>query len=368
MIGATGTGFVLSLGPWQRAAKALSARDLFTRTFWFEILLVSVLLAWPVLSSASIGLGFTALQYLAAIVIGLCSGTYNAWFWTTQRTLFLAMTETSNTGRQYGNFQIFVTLFLKSGILIGGLLLDMSHGLWGFIALNLAVYWGMTRWYRQSVSEEKLALSPASNVTLLSSFQFRDRCRSFPVFLLDGVFLFLESHFWLLSLFLVMQEDYSSLGVTVVALALFFAVTFWLLKNTIDKIEGNSVYLVATLLYALSWALRAYVDGELGKSSLLIALMIITFCSSFFRLAFNKRFFDLARDSSGTDYLLVKSYLSQFILGVFYTALSVIFFQFNGVSDKALPLLYGLAAAAAIAYLMYRKTDGDPRPEPANAD
>jgi len=153
----------------------------------------------------------------------------------------------------------------------------------------------MIIWYRTAINTPKLLITEPSPVSLKSSFQYRDRCRSFPVFLVDGIFLFLESHFWLLSLFLVVQEDFSSLGVTVVALAVFFAATFWLLKNTIDTMDGNTVYWVATLLYAGSWLLRAMIDGEMSRNVLLISLMLVTFSSSFFRLAFNKRFFDLAR-------------------------------------------------------------------------
>lgn len=368
MISATGFGFVSSLGPWQRAAKSLSVRDLFTRTFWFEFFLVSVLLAWPLVAATADLAGTAPPHFLAAIVIGLCSGAYNAWFWTTQRTLFLAMTETTNTGRQYGNFQIFVTVFLKSGILVGGLLLDMPYGLWGLIGLTLLVYLGMTTWYRRSLSEEKLNINAGKSVSLRSSFQFRDRFRSFPVFLLDGLFLFLESHFWLLSLFLVIQEDYSSLGLMVVALALFFAVSFWLLKNTIDRFKGNVVYLMATLLYAASWILRAYVDADLSNTFLLIALMFITFGSSFFRLAFNKRFFDLARHSNGTDYLLVKSYLSQCILSGFYLLLALTLFQLDKSATEMLPVLYTCAAAASLGYLLYRKPNSEPRSAQASAN
>lgn len=355
LVSATGAAFTASLGFWQRAAKKIPTRDLLIRTFVIEALLVCALLLVTVLIKPSNAQSASPLLIAAlAVFLGFASGTYNAWFWTTQRTLFLAMTQATNTGRQYGNFQIFVTVFLKVGILIGGLLLDSNNGRIGFLLLNLAIMTGMIVWYRNALGEEKLNLSEGPNITLRGSFSYRDQCRSFSVFLLDGIFLFLESHFWLLSLFLVVQEDFSSLGLTVVALALFFAVTFYLLKNMIDKLTGNSVYLAATALYALSWLLRAYVDAEMTRTALLISLMIITFCSSFFRLAFNKRFFDLARSHNNTDYLLVKSYLSQCVIAVFYGALALALFVSGDSGTGYFPAIYTVAAVLSIGYGMYR--------------
>lgn len=358
LIAATGAAFTLSLRFWQRAAKRLSTGNLLIRTFVFEAVLVCALMLATTVTGSShsevTSVSSPAFITLLAVILGAASGTYNAWFWTTQRTMFLAMTAASNTGRQYGNFQIFVTIFLKVGILIGGLLLDSHYGRLGFLLLNLAIITGMIVWYKNVLGDEKLSLSDGPNISLATSFSYRDRCRSFGVFLLDGIFLFLESHFWLLSLFLVVQEDFSSLGLMVVALALFFAVTFYLVKNTIDKLTGNSVYLIATALYALSWLLRAYVDADMTRNALLVNLMIITFCSSFFRLVFNKRFFDLARLHNNTDYLLVKSYLSQCVLALFYGLLALALYQSGSNGTGYFPALYLMAAALSLGYAMYR--------------
>lgn len=354
LIAATGVGFSLSLNHWQTAAKTQSLRSILFLTFVFEFVLVSILLMWPGFAEGGY-LGVDTPALLGAICLGLISGMYNAWFWTTQRTLFLDMTESTNTGRQYGNFQIFVTVFLKVGILIGGMLLDSNHGQWGLIGLTACVCAGMCFWYDSALGDERLPISQAPNVTLLSSFRYRDACRSFPVFILDGIFLFLESHFWLLSLFLVVQEDFSSLGLMVVALALFFAITFWLLKNTIDSFTGNSVYITATGLYALSWLIRSQVDADMSSTTLLINLMIITLCSSFFRLAFNKRFFDLARSNNGTTYLLIKSYLSQCILAITFGVLALILYSQNGTGVASFTPIYMAAAVLSLGYALYRQ-------------
>ena len=354
LIAATGCGFSLSLKQWQTVAKTQSLRSILYLTFVVELFLVSTLLMWPGFAEGGY-LGIDTPASIGAIGIGIVSGVYNAWFWTTQRTLFLDMTQNTNTGRQYGNFQIFVTVFLKVGILIGGLLLDSTYGHWALLALTIIVCAGMCYWYQGALCDERLIINQESNVSLASSFNYRDACRSFPVFILDGIFLFLESHFWLLSLFLVVQEDFSSLGLIVVALALFFAITFWLLKNTIDAFTGNSVYIVATGLYALSWLFRSYIDADLGRNALLISLMLITFCSSFFRLAFNKRFFDLARTHEGTQYLLIKSYISQFVLAVSYGVLALILFSRNGTGESSFTAVYLLAAVLSLGYALYRQ-------------
>ena len=115
------------------------------------------------------------------------------------------------------------------------------------------------------------------------------------------------------------------------------------------------MYLVATGLYALSWLLRAFTDDDLGRNSLLISLMIITFCSSFFRLAFNKRFFDLARSHNGTHYLLVKSYLSQCVLALSYGFLALILLSQNDTGVSSFAPMYIVAALLSLGYAFYRQ-------------
>ena len=80
-----------------------------------------------------------------------------------------------------------------------------------------------------------------------------------------ALFLFLESHFWTLSLFLLVSEDLSRLGVVVVVLGIVFALLFLLIKNRIDRPGARpmAVYRASVALYALSWLLRLAVgDGD----------------------------------------------------------------------------------------------------------
>ncbi len=83
------------------------------------------------------------------LVFGVANGLYNCFFWMTQRSLFLQRVDSSDSGRQYGNFQIFVTLFLKAGILIGGLLMERDGYvlliIGSLVIITLTAVWFLTR-------------------------------------------------------------------------------------------------------------------------------------------------------------------------------------------------------------------------------
>ena len=343
LIGVSGLSFCAVLGLWQLAAARLPLSMLLGLSFLFEGVLVALIVV-------------IGDEPTAAILLGAANGVYNAFFWTTQRTLFVEGLGNNDTGRQYGNFQLFVTVFLKVGILIGGLLLDAGGIAWLFGVSALIGVAG-TLWFWHALPRETLYGSTGahtSSVTLRSSLAFVDRAGSRPVFTIDGLFLLLESHFWTLSLFLVVREDYSRLGIVVIVLALVFAALFYLLKNTIDRTDGARVYSVAVALYAASWLLRAWLDGDESTQVLLVLLILITFCSSMFRLAFNKRFFDETQRRGGVQYLLVKSYLSQWWLGLGYLLLAGMLAASELATSTILASCYVLAAVLSLGYFAYR--------------
>jgi len=180
------------------------------------------------------------------------------------------------------------------------------------------------------------------------------RSLSLPVFAIDGLFLYLESHFWTLSLFLLVKQDYSKLGIAVILLAVAFAAMFYLIKNRIDQLPVERVYQTAVWLYAFSWLLRFTLEENSSTAGYLIALVLITFCSSFFRLAFNKRFFDVAQRTGAVNYLLIKSYSSQLYLGIFFLIVGIAF-SLNTSSDvQVLQYSYLAAALLSIVYLQYK--------------
>jgi len=338
-IGISGLSFCAVLSAWQYVARHWPLPRLIALTFVLELALIALL--------STLGSSVFTL-----IPLAICNGLYNAFFWTTQRTLFISVTEQNKTGRQYGNFQIFVTVFLKVGLLAGGLLLDAGGINW-LILLSAIVGLLSSIWFYRVVKQTTgdQALDSFATTNLTHSLRYSDTEHSRRIFLVDGLFLYLESHFWTLSLFLLVKQDYSTLGLTIVLLALVFSVLFYAIKNIIDKYSGAAVYSVAVVLYAASWALRAVINPDTPMQWILMALVLITFCSSFFRLAFNKRFFDIAMRGSQTQYLLIKSYASQFILGIAYLALAAALYVWP--DSVSFTTVYLAAAVLALLYTGY---------------
>jgi len=338
LIGVSGISFCTALSVWQNLSTALSLKTLIFLTFVLECVLVASAI-------------FADTSGLAILVLGIANGLYNGFFWTTQRTLFLQLLGRNDTGKRYGNFQIFVTVFLKVGILIGGWLLD-AGGLPWLLGLSVIIGGISSWWFYQNAQRQTLHQTP--RVSFMQALRYQDEHRSRAVFVVDGFFLFLESHYWTLSLFILANENFARLGIIVVVLALFFGLMFYLIKNTIDTIAVPKVYATAVILYALSWLLRCFVSDDLGSSLLLTLLLVITFCSSFFRLAFNKRFFDIALTNNGISYLIIKSYQSQFFLGCGFIATAGLLTIADSTGAGSLTPLYATAAVGSFVYLLYR--------------
>lgn len=358
LIGVSGLSFVIALRPWQFSWQRLEAKSLLKLTFVFELVLVACAGWFTTVPGAALFDMAEATDakplseiFIAMLVLGIANGTYNAFFWTTQRSLFLQQLGTNNTGQQYGNFQIFVTVFLKIGILLGGLLLDFGGFLW-LLALSAGVSFASYSYLANKAYSR--SQDDTASMSLKESLTYSDSHGSKSTFALDGIFLYLESHYWTLSLFLVVDQDFSRLGVAVVLLALVFAALFYLIKNRIDQHAAESVFVAACWLYTGSWLLRFTMNEDAQGAGYLISLVLLTFCSSFFRLAFNKRFFDVAQKQGAVKYLLIKSYSSQAYLGVFFLVTCVIV-QLLPMDDlKILQYGYIFAAILSLGYLKYR--------------
>ena len=373
LVGVSGLAFAAALTPWQRMARRRSLAALVGRTFTLELVLVLLVALGGLALGAGFGTGIgadadgtaTGLVALAvALLVGLANGAYNAFYWTTQRALFASIGSERDSGRRYGNLQIVVAAGLKLGILLGGLLLD-ADGVHWVLLLSAVVALIAARALARDAGTVPLQVEPV--VAWRQSLAFRDRAGSRPVFALDGLFLYLESHFWTLSLFLLVSEDLSRLGVVVVVLGIVFALLFLLIKNRIDRPgAADAVYRTSVALYALSWLLRLAV-GEDTPTSVALALLIgVTFCSSLFRLAFSKRFFDHAGNrgdaGTGTDrtiglagYLVAKSHLSQLVMAAVFVPLALLVHAFEVQTGTFLGVLYGVAAPLSLGYLCYRR-------------
>lgn len=359
LLGASGFAFCIALGFWQSFTKTRSLGELVTVTFLLEIALIVVVGLFTAIPGAPLTQQATATDpdgsvslLISATFIGAANGFYNAFFWTTQRSLFLEQLGRNDTGKNYGNLQIVVAVFLKLGILLGGLLLD-NGGFVLVLVLSAIVSAVSSILLVRSLVPGSRIRTADTRISLVQSLNYKDKVGSRSIFFTDGIFLYLESHFWTLSLFLVVRKDFSLLGIAVVLLAVAFSAVFFIIKNRIDNLPISVVYKIAVWLYAFSWFARFLLDHTAAGSGLLVTLILITFCSSFFRLTFNKHFFDVARRSHCMNYLLLKSYASQWVLGIFFSTLGILLFFIPLETDAVLAAVYAGATLLTLVYFLY---------------
>jgi len=339
-IGITGIGFFTTLYLWDRISKHLSLRYLIVFSLLSEIALITLF--------------FMEKDIIFIIISGFFNGVFNCNFWMIQRLLFLDTITQENSGQKFGNFQIFVIVVLKTGIFAGGVMLEKS----GFLSVYIfsaGIVIVSAIFFVLKASEIKLDTGIVSAAPL--SFRFvtgyKDRFNSRFIFAVDGIFLYLESYFWMISLFLIVRQSYWKLGLLVILLMVIFGAIFIIIKNSIDRLPKNIMYTAAVCLYSLSWILRGVLSQKLNTASLLMILAAISFCTSIFRLAFNKRFFDLAKSTTAHEYIFIKSYFSQFFLAVF--ALMGFFLLRYENAVELLPRSYLIAALVSFIYLFYNR-------------
>lgn len=342
-IALTGVGFCFFLYFWERVSQHIAFRYLVAFSYLSEIVLLSLFLFEK--------------NLLFLISAALINGIFNCNFWIIQRLLFLETINPYNSGKKFGNFQIFVLVILKFAIFLGGILLESS----GFISLYLvsagvvllsAAFFMKTGMKAEFIHEWR----NSQPLTIVNVLRFRDQFRSKWVFAIDGIFLYLESYFWIITLFLIVRESFSRLGLLVILLTVLFGFLFIFIKNTIDTIPVNTFYKIAVVLYCLSWILRAVISEVEQKVFLLVMLAAITFCTSIFRLALNKRFFDIAQSSFAKEYIFLKSYFSQGFL-VFFMLIPVTLSFTMDSTIKQLSLVYLGAALLSLIYLLYRSNE-----------
>ncbi len=344
----TGVGFCISLYFWDRLLRLLNLQALICTSFVIECILISTF--------------FIENKILFLFICGVTNGTYNCCFWILQRLLFLDISSPKNSGKRFGNFQIFVLVVLKIAIFTGGYLLD-TYGYQAvfllsvtMVIMSVAVF---LMFGKVSGMITKIHLSVPLSVK--SVWHYQDTFHSRSIFSIDGIFLFLESYFWVITLFAIVQESFWKLGILVVVLTLFFGGLFFFIKNTIDREAKQKIYFLAVILYALSWVLRGFCMEQPHPVLLLIFLVLVTFFTSFFRLALNKRFFDIAKQTGAAhEYILLKSYYSQFFLALFYAAAGFVFFEIP-TSETVFRVLYFLAGAGSFLYFLYPTNERLPK-------
>ena len=338
-IALTAVGFLLSLYYWDRLRAKHSWGKLIGLSFIFQSLFV-VLLVWD--------------QHNLTVTLGaLINGAAGCFYWSTQRLLFQAITEDKNTGNTFGNFQILVVFSLKIGVLVGSYLLGMEYFIGLLIlsfSLSLAGFLLVNRSLKSNTQLD--SLKQVSAFSLKKVVRFKDQHHSVLIFIVDGLFLFLESYFWVLTIYMLTQENVMQLGLIIVALSVLLALIFFFIKKYIDRVNSQRIYSIAVIGYALSWLFRAFLAEDMSHVMLYGGLLLVAFLSNFFRLAFNKRFYDIARQDKPTQYIICKSYYSQFMLVIFFSVIAA----FTMSADTAihqLQVVYYFCTPLALLYFIY---------------
>lgn len=354
----TGLGFLLALPLWRNLYWDNQWNTLLRASFVLEILLLATVLSIESLHSIA-----------GLFLIALLNGVYLCFYWTSQRTLFTQMDSSiehsketkTTTGNNFGNFQIVVMILLKVGILLSAFLLEQDYEMVLLIlSMSIAVF-GII--YLRSESDTDSNTNGHLQFSLTSKPSDINIDKPTQVaFFFDGLFLYLESYFWLLSLYLIAQQDIMQLGILVVGLTLLLAALFWLIKGRIDAFPVNTIFHLAIIGYAISWLLRGFITSDSNPTEINYPLIVtIAFLTSFFRLSFNKRFFDhvniFKTNQSATNqaamiqYLLDKSTLSQLGVLFFFSLLGILLFALP--TQNPLSWIYMSAAPLVLLYGFY---------------
>ncbi|WP_413700887.1 MFS transporter [Psychromonas sp. KJ10-10] len=332
-------GFLIALTVWDKLRAQGNWSLIIALSFIFQMILVGVLI-WDT-------------QWLLLSFGALINGAAGCFYWSTQRLLFQSITSDKNTGDTFGNFQILVMLCLKFGILIGSFMLDAEY-INSLIALSFFTSLAGFFLLRRLLSHSKDLLKEQQPVafSLSKILAFKDAFHSKSIFIIDGLFLFLESYFWVLTLYILTKESLLKLGLLIVSLSVLLAFVFFVIKKIIDRTNVQRIFIISTFGYALAWLLRAQLDVQHNDLTLYSGMLLIAFLSSFFRLAFNKRFYDIASQGNSIYYIVAKSYYSQLMILVFFSLIAW-FIPVEQLAINQLQSIYYFALPLVFVYLLY---------------
>ncbi len=327
----TGAGFVMALWSWHQ---------LFIRGYWRTLIILSFAL--------EIGLIYVALFHIAninLIILGLLNGLFNCSYWMLQRILFNSISGSSNTGRLFGNLQLILGFSLKLGILFGGYFMQTQP--WVIFTLSIMAALGFCIMAINARATQAFVYERSDHIQAKSVISTRDKI----VFLVDGPFLYLESYLWVLSIFHLTNRDTSQFSLTVIALSLALGLIFYFIKNTIDKQPQYRLYQAATLLYLCGWLVRGWIYPDWSGFAIGLGLLSVAFATALFRLYFNKRFYDKAKQQANYQYLVSKSLYSQLGIVLFFTGLTVM----SNVTTVNLNQVYWGVLPLIAIYMLYQQ-------------
>jgi hypothetical protein len=338
-IGIAGLSFTGALRVFEYVLSKYSLRVLLLISFIF-----------PSICFAFFLLGIQTFIYFLALMYGV----YMCWYYTLHRILFIHITTHNNTGKTFGNFQIFVFIILKITLLMTAFLLEKKdYMILFFLSLLFAVV-GMTVFYFKYFSFEKSLKLLDYKVMPFKKILYFLSHSSAPMFIIDGIFLYLESFFWVITLYFIAQGDFVYTALLIIILSLFFSIIHWFLKNKIDHMPGQKLFYLCVILYAISWLLRSVIPFIPSLILVSIGLIFITFSTVLFRLTLNKRFYDNARKFSCYEYMIAKSYITQISLSLFFVLMSWFLFQ-NMPNIESFHSFYFVFAFLSLGYLSYKK-------------
>lgn len=329
----TGIGYVMALWGWHQ---------LFIRGYWRTLIILSFAL--------ELGLIYVALFHVEdinLIFLGLLNGLFNCSYWMLQRILFNSISGSDNTGRLFGNLQLILGLSLKLGILFGGYFMQTQP--WIILALAgvttlifciMALNSSITQTFVYERSDHQQAKSHIS---------VRDKI----VFLVDGPFLYLESYLWVVSIFHLTNSNTSQFSLTVIGLSLALALIFYFIKNTIDRQSQYRLYQIATVLYLGGWLMRGWISADWSGFAIGLGLLSIAFATALFRLYFNKRFYDKAKQQANYHYLVSKSVYSQLGIVMFFSGLNITL----TLTELSLSQIYWGVLPLIAIYTLYQQAD-----------
>ena len=280
---------------------------------------------------------------------------FNCFFWVTQRVLFIVNSQKNNIWNNFGNIQIVAFILVKIWIFIWAFLLENNYLYILLFVTALMNIYGIYYFYSKKFTEENLKWFVKAPVLSFKKIcKFNDNLRSKSIFLLDGPFLFLESFFWLITLFFISNQNYSELWLLVIFLALSFSVIFLFIKKKIDIISPRKILFFWVFLYFISWILRWFIWEIENKTLLYWLILTIAFFTSFFRLIFNKQFFHTAKHTQTHNYLLLKSYYSQLSIFIVFWILSFILYFSHLDIHENLNILYMSSALFSLFFVLYK--------------
>ncbi len=339
-ISLSGISFSITLIYWDKLRLKLAWSNIFAFSFIFEILLACIVIfanKWELLSIGA-----------------LLTGITGCFYWSTQRILFVNATNDKNTGNTFGNFQILVAFSLQVGILVGSYLLDIAN-LKTLLAVSVLIS-ALGYYFINKTFHHRLHLDNSSQeitVSLTRALRFKDNFNSRSVFFIDGLFLFFESYFWIISLYILIGKNIAKLGIIIVLLGVALAIIFIFIKKRIDHINSQHIFRIAVVGYILSWLMRSNLEVNEDPYIFYSTLLIITFLTNFFRLAFNKRFYQIARLNDSTEYILCKSYISQLLIAISFSILGVLL-AYGKDPMHQLQILYIIIVPLSCIYFLYK--------------